>query len=194
MAFSISSDLANAFADPERYGVVLLTFQLGSEVYGLWNGQGTRVYNTIPYHSGAQLVEVGDIDQRTDGSVTSWELKLSTAPDKGLTVDDFASFYDEDWQMGHVTVQLGMRHPQTDEIIGVVMIFAGFISEAPLLEGLDSQFISLHLLDESARLSETGAGYRNDATQKLLDDTDTSLVAIGNLSGPISKDLKWGQS
>lgn len=193
MPITISGPLQAALDDPERYAAVLMTFVLGPNTYGLWNGPGSVTYNTITYLNGGSAIEISDIDQNADGSVGSLKLKLNTAPDKGLTTDVIQTFYDEDWQFGHVTIQLGMRDPVTGEIIGVVTLINGVITDAPFTEGPSGAFIELEVTSKTIKLTETGGKYRNSSTQKALDLTDTSMEGIGSLGGAVEKELKWGQ-
>lgn len=194
MAYDISTALQNALDSPERYGAVFLTFQLGPNTYGFWTGQGSIVYNSITYYNGGSLFELEDIQQDIDGSVNECNLKLSTAPDKGLDTDVLLSFYDEDWQFGRVVIQLAMLDPETGVPIGAITFIRGVIYEAPFTRDVKSDYISARVVSQSIKLSENGGIYRNDATQHRLDSDDTSLVGIGSLGGATKKKLKWGQS
>src|SRR5690606_17937087 len=108
MAISITTDLQNALNEPERYGFVMMTFVFGPNTYGLWTGPDAVSHGGILYRTGGSAIEASNVQQNTDGSVAELTLKLNTAPDKGLDVDILQTFYDEDWQFGHVTVQIGL--------------------------------------------------------------------------------------
>lgn len=193
MAINISTDLQNALNNPERYGAVLLTFTLGSNVYGLYNGTSKLTYNTIDYYGGASVLEVDNIQEAADGSVSELVLRLNAQPDKGLTVDVLQSFYDEDWQFGRVHIQFGLLHPETGAPIGLTTLLKGSIFEAPLKKGPRGHLIEARVVSQSVKLSENGGRYRNSATQRLFDPTDTSMDGIGSLGGATKKELKWGQ-
>lgn len=193
MAINIGTTLQNALDDPERYGVVLLTFILGTQTYGIWTGPGNITYNTVLYVNGGSLIEADDVEQNTDGSVVELTLKLGTHPDKGLSQDILETFYDEDWQFGRVIIQIALRDPDTGDIVGAVTLIRGVIVEAPETIGPNGAYIAARVTSQTIKQSESGGLYRNASTQKALDPDDTSLIGIGNLGGAITKDLKWGQ-
>lgn len=194
MAYDISSQLQEALDSPERYSAVFLTFVLGGNTYGFWTGQGTITYNSIDYVNGGSLFELSDIQMDADGSTNECILSLSTAPDKGLTTDVLLSFYDENWQFGRVTIQLAMLDPETGEPIGAITFIRGVIYEAPFKKGRKKEAIEARVVSQTIKMSENGGIYRNAATQKRLDPTDTSLEGIGTLGGAVKKKLKWGQA
>lgn len=193
MAFTLSTAFQNALDDPERYAAVLLTCTFGINVYGFWTGLGTITYNSVQYVNAGSIIELDEVDQADDGSVTEFHIKCSTSPDKGLTTDILTSFYDENWQFGKVVLQLVMQDPDTGDIIGALTLARGSIFEAPFIEGPSGTYIDARVMSNSIKMSESGGNYRNDATQKGFDGSDTSLVEIGTLGGAITKDLKWGQ-
>jgi hypothetical protein len=193
MAFSISTQFQDALDAYERYGVVFFTFSFGTGTYGLHSGPGEIPYNGLTYRGGASVLNIGNIELQDDGSVAEFTISLSTSPEKGLTSDILSTFYDEDWHMRPVTVQLAMVDPDTYQPHGIVTILEGIIYEAPLKKGLKSAKIEGRIVSKTIRMSESGGKYRNTATQTLLDPTDTALVGIGNLGGFTEKDLKWGQ-
>ncbi len=193
MAYDISTQLQEALDSPERYSAVFLTFVLGPETYGFWTGQGTITYNSIQYNNGGSLFELDDIQMDADGSTNECILSLSTSPDKGLTSDVLLAFYAEQWQFGRVTIQLAMLDPETGEPIGAITFIRGVIYEAPYKRGGSKEVISARVVSQTIKLSENGGIYRNAATQKRLDATDTALEGIGTLGGAVKKKLKWGQ-
>lgn len=194
MALTISNAFQNALDGYERYGAVFFTFAFGTGTYGLWTGPGSIPYNGLTYHGGGSLLEISNIELQDNGSVAEFNLSLSTAPSKGLTADVLATFYAEDWHMRPVTVQLAMVDPDTYMPYGIVTILDGLAYEAPLKKGPKSAKIEARIVSKTIRMSEAGGKYRNDATQVLIDPTDTSLEGIGNLGGFTEKDLLWGQS
>lgn len=194
MAIPLTTALQNALNDPERYGILFFTFEMGSGTYGLMTGQGELLYNGIVYRAGGSLLDVSDLQQNADGSVAEFTLSLSTAPDKGLTTDILLTFYSEDWHMREIVLQLGMMNPDTGQPIGLATLFNGYMYQAPFNQSEDKATISLRCVSQTIKMSEQGNKYRNDSTQKRLDPTDTSLVDIGLLGGSVKKDLRWGQA
>ncbi len=87
----------------------------------------------MTYRAGGSLIEVGEIREALDGSVGQLELKMSTLPQKGLTDDVLVRFYDEDWHLKPVTVQLGLMDPATAEIIEVQTFFRGRLKKRRLM-------------------------------------------------------------
>jgi hypothetical protein len=193
MAINISTELQEALDNPERYGVILITATLGSNVFGFWTGGGVVTYNTIPYYNAGSVIEVDDVQQNADGSVAELTLRLNSQPDKGLADDVLESFYDEAWQFGRVVIQEALLDPITREIVGAVTLIRGVIIEAPEHIGPDGTYIAVRVTTSAIKLSENGGMYRNASTQKALDPADTSLEGIGNLGGAITKEMKWGQ-
>lgn len=193
MAHTIGTPFQNALDAYERYGVVLFTFAFGTGTYGLWTGPGEITYNGLVYRAGGSILEIDDIELNNDGSVAEFTLSLGAQPDKGLTNDVLATFYDEDWHLRPVTTQLAMVNPDTYQPYGVVTILDGFAYEAPLRKGRETNRIEARIVSKTIKLSEMGGKYRNDATQNEIDPTDTSLVDIGTLGGFVKRDLKWGQ-
>jgi len=193
MAKSLSVAFQNALTGNARYQVALYTFELGSGTYGFWTHEGEKPYNGVTYRAGGSLIEVGEIREALDGSVGQLELKMSALPEKGLTDDVLVRFYEEDWHLKPVTVQLGLMDPATAEIIEVQTFFRGRIEEAPFDE-VPGAVLSLKCASTSIDLSIPGGLIRNGGTQKLFDPTDTSMDEIGNLNGQIHKDVNWGQA
>ncbi len=190
---TFSTALQNALNDPERYGFVLLTFTLGSNVYGIWTGQGEVTYNGIVYRGGGSLIDADDVQDNGDGSIGEMTLSLSESPDKGISVDVLSSFFSEDWHMQSVVLELGMLDPDTGLPIDSFVLFDGVIAQAPLRKGTGKFRLELRLISRAYKLSEAGGKYRNVQTQALVDDTDTSLVDIGIYGTTRQKELKWGQ-
>lgn len=193
MAIPLTTALQDALNDPERYGVVFFTFEMGSGTYGLFTGQGELPYNGITYRAGGSVLDVTDLQQNADGSIAEFTLSLSEAPDKGITADIMLTFYSEDWHMRELVLQLGMMNPDTGQPIGLATLFNGFMYQAPFKQSPKGAKIDLRCVSQSIIMAQSGNKYRNDATQKKLDPADTSLVDIGLLGGAVKKDLKWGQ-
>ncbi len=190
---TLGVDLAAALADPERYGCVLFTFVLGPNTYGLWTGAGNREYNGIIYGAGGSVLELDGLDLSSDGSTSEFNLRLSQNDDLGLTVDILSSFYAEEWHMQNMTVELGMRDPNTDEILGLTVMFDGLIYQAPLLKDERGYYISMRCVSQAIHMGESGGKYRNKASQLDIDPADTSLKDVGALLGKIQRTFKWGQ-
>lgn len=189
-----SPELLTAMSDPERYGIVLFTFTLGVNVYGLQTMGGEITYNSIVYRGGASVLKVDGIQNNADGSVAEFNLTLNEDPSKGLTVDVLSSFYDENWHMQSLVVELGFRNPVDGSIIGAMTYFDGLIYQAPLKRGPDGFYITARCVSQATHMSESGGKFRNRSTQKLLDATDTSLDEIGAYSSVVTKEFKWGQA
>lgn len=185
--------MQNALNDFERHGVVFITFEFGTGTYGLWTGLGEIEYNGIIYKAGASVLDVSDIENNADGSVSELTITLNTDPGKIITSDILIQLYDEDWHMRPVTIQLGLIDPDTQALIGVQTFFRGRIEEAPYEEGLDGASIKARCVSRSIELSKGGNLYRNSSTQKRFDPTDTGLNGIGTLNGAVNRDIKWGQ-
>lgn len=194
MAITISSQLQAAFDDPEGNAVVFITFDLDEGTFGFWTGIGPKDYNGITYNAGASVFDVSDIETNADGSVGDFTLSMSAAPDKGITTDVFADLASYTWHMRPVTLEIGMLDPLTGEVVGAVVIARGSMDTAPYDESPESDVIRLRCLSRSSLMAQSGNLYRNDATQTLFDDADTSLVDIGTLGGATEKDLYWGQA
>lgn len=194
MALTIATPMQDALDAYERYGLALFTFNLGGVVYGLWTGQGEKTINSVTYKAGGSVIEFDDIDQNADGSVVEVTLRLSADPDKGLTSDLLQTFYDEDWQFGRVHIQIAMQNPADESIYGVVTLIRGVITNAPWEQDRDTNSLEVVISSNAIRMAENGGKYRNQATQKHIDATDTSLVGIGSLGGAVTKDLKWNQT
>jgi hypothetical protein len=193
MAHTISTALQNALDNYERYGAILFTFEFGTGTYGLWTGPGEIPYNGLTYRSGGSVLEISDIELNNDGSVAEFTLALGTQPDKGLTADILQTFYDEDWHMRPITVQMAQCDPDTRLPIGVITILRGQVLQAPYKRGKKNDRIEGRIVSTTIHMSESGGKYRNDSTQKQIDPTDTSLVNIGTLGGFTTRELKWGQ-
>lgn len=194
MAISLSPALQNALNNYERQAVVFVTFEFGTGTYGLWTGLGEISYNGIVYKAGASILDVSNIENNADGSVSELTITLNTDPGKIITSDILIQLYDEDWHMRPVTIQTGLIDPDTQALIGVQTFFRGRIEEAPYEEGLDGANIKARCVSRSIELSKAGNLYRNSSTQKRFDPTDTGLNGIGTLNGAVNKDIKWGQS
>lgn len=191
---SISSQLQAALDSVERYGCIFITFTFGSTVYGLWSGAGNREYNGVPYGPGAALLEVSEVQEAADGSTSEFTMTLNENPDIGLDVDILSTFYEEDWHMQSVVIQLGMRDPATDDIIDTQILFDGLLYQAPLVKGESGYAIKARCVSQATHMAESGSKYRNKSIQYLLDPTDTALADIGGFVGDIEKSFKWGQS
>lgn len=194
MALTLDTDFQDAIDNPERYGVVLFTFVFGSGTYGLWTASGERTIGGVVYKAGGSVLELSNITQAADGSVSSATLTLSTQPDKGLTSDILVSFYDEDWHNKPVTIEVGLFNPDTRVLVGTLPLFNGVMTSAPYTEGPNKASIMANLTSKNIELSGTGGAYRNAQSQKRIDPNDTSLANIGVLSSTITKSLKWGQA
>ncbi len=194
MAQTISGPLQAALDDYQRYGVVLFTFEFGTGTYGLWTGPGEIEYNGLIYRAGGSVLDVSNIELTDNGSVAEFTLSLGTQSSKHLTADILSTFYDEDWHMRPVTVQLAMCDPDTYQPIGVITLLQGVAMQAPFKKGLKSAKIEGRIVSKTIKMSENGGKYRNNSTQLLLDATDTALVDIGTLGGFTTKDLLWGQA
>ena len=198
MAYSLSTQLQAALDDSERYSAVLVSVQMGANTYGFWTGQDVLPYNGIDYVAAGSLVNIADIEQLADGSVSECKIKLGLDPEKDFTDgeinDAILSFYDEDWQFARVVIQLAMLDPVTLDPIGIVTFMRGVIYEAPLDIDADTNYIEARVVSQNIKLSENGGIYRNNATQARIDPSDTALKDIGSIGAAIVRQLKWGQS
>lgn len=190
MAHSLSTQMRDALADYDRIGAILFTFEFGTGTYGLWTGGGEQEYNGVVYRDGGSVLEINNIELNDDGSVAEFTIALGVQPDKGLTSDVLATFYEEDWHLRPVTVQLAMVDPELLTIIGTITLLRGLIYQAPFKKG---SRIEGRIVSQTIRMSESGNKYRNASTQAQIDATDTSLVGIGTLGGFTTKELLWGQ-
>lgn len=193
MALTIPAPLQTALDGYERYGIVLITFEFGTGTYGLHTGQGEFTYNGLVYRGGGSLLDVSELEMNADGTVAELTLTLGTQPKIGISADILQTFYDEDWHMRQVTFQLGMLDPLTGLPYGLITLIQGVIYQAPYTKGKEADKIAGRIVSRTQKLSESGDKYRNAATQKLIDPSDTSLVDIGSLNGFITRELKWGQ-
>lgn len=191
---TFSTDLQNALDNPERYGFVLLTFNLGGVIYGIWTGQSEVEYNSITYRGGGSIIDVPDIEVNGDGSIAEMTLSLSESPEKGITVDVLASWFSTDWHMQSVTMELGFRDPDTGLPIDTFVLFDGVMPQAPLRRGEGKFRLDVRCVSNAYKMSEAGGKYRNAQTQALIDDTDTALNDIGIYGESRVKELKWGQA
>lgn len=194
MAINISPALQNALNSNQRNAVIFVTFEFGTGTYGLWTGLGQITYNGVLYQAGASILDVSNIENNADGSVSELTLTLNTDPGKNITSDILVQLYNEDWHMRPVTIQTGLIDPDTLALIGVQTFFRGRVEEAPYEEGPEIASIKARCVSRSIELSKGGNLYRNSSTQKRFDPTDTGLNGIGTLNGAINKDIKWGQS
>lgn len=190
MAHTISTAMEDALVDYERIGALLFTFEFGTGTYGLWTGGGEYEYNGIIYRDGGSLLEIGNIELNDDGSVAEFTISLGVQPNKGLTSDVLATFYEEDWHLRPVTVQLAMVDPDLLTIIGAITLLRGLVYQAPFKK---EARIEGRIVSQTIKMSEAGNKYRNDSTQQQIDNTDTSLIGIGTLGGFTTKKLLWGQ-
>lgn len=193
MAKSLSTDFRNALKSGSRYKVALYTFEFGSGIYGLWTAEGEKAYNGVIYRAGGSLIDVSDFEESLDGSVGQLELRLSALPDKGLTDDVLVRFFDEDWHLKPVSVQLGLIDPATAEFIDVQPFFRGRIESASFEEDPGSAIVA-QCMSTSIDLTLPGGNIRNGGTQRLIDPNDPSMDEIGSLNGALQRDRNWGQA
>ncbi|MGJ8529812.1 hypothetical protein [Maritalea sp.] len=193
MARSISSDFKAKLADPSRNLVALYVFEFGTGTYALWTGSGQTTFNGLLFQSGGSVIDVDELEESSEGTVSRMVLKLSASPEKGITDDVLVRLYDEDWHMKLVTLMLGHLDRKTGLVVEASTLFRGRIEDAPFEESPNGAVITANCVSKSIDLSVPGGQYRNDATQKLIDPTDTSLVGIGTLNGAVKKDARWGQ-
>ncbi|WP_415158416.1 hypothetical protein [Maritalea sp.] len=191
MARSLSTEFQAVMNGDDRHLVALFTFEFAT-TYGLWTGAGEKLHNGVIYRAAGSVLDVDEIEESIDGSVGSMVLKLSALPEKGLTDDVLIRLFDEDWHMSNVAAQLGTIDPKTGAIIETTNLFRGRIEDASFDED-ETSVITANCASTSIDLSVSGGLYRNDATQRQIDPTDTSLVGIGTLNGAIDKDARWGQ-
>src|SRR5690606_26896305 len=112
------------------------------------------------------VLELSNIEDAGDGSISEMTITLSAAPNKGLTVDVLSSFYDEDWHMQPIMVELGFRDPSTGEIIDTVVAFDGLMFQAPWRIGTGAgSKIQLRCVSNATKMSESGSKFRNAQTQ-----------------------------
>lgn len=199
MALSLSDDFKAALADTARLSVGLFTFEFGTGTYGLQTGKGVITYNGLSYMAGGSAIDISQVQQVSDGSVTKLTLTLSAAPKKGLPADVLATFFDEDWHMRPVTIQLALLDPVTRAVIDNRTLFRGSADVVTYQEGpgdgsSPNAALVMTCVSRSLNMSLAGNLYRNAATQLRFSATDTSLVGIGTLNGEISVQSKWGQS
>lgn len=193
MAKSLSVAMQNALDAGHRLQVALFTFEFGTGTYGLWTAEGEKSFNGVIYRAGGSLIDITEFEESLDGSVSQLQLRLSALPDKELTDDVLLRFFDEDWHLKPVTVQLGLLDPATLEIIEVKTFFRGRLESASFEEDPGSAIV-VECNSTSIELSQAHGNIRNGGTQRLYDATDKSMDEIGSLNGAISRDTKWGQA
>jgi hypothetical protein len=111
-----------------------------------------------------------------------------------LTADVLSTFYEEEWHMQSIVLELGFRNPVDGSIIGSFTLFDGLIYQAPYKKGPSGHFIQGRCVSQATHMSENGGKSRNRSTQKILDPTDTSLDEIGAYSNIVTKQFFWNQA
>lgn len=192
MPRSISTSFKESMADPSRNLVAMYVFEFGTGTYALWTGPGETTFNGLVFRAGGSVIDIAVFEESEDGSVPNMVLELSALPEKGITDDVLMRLFDEDWHMKRVTVMVGKYDPATGDVVEAAKFFGGRIEDAVFEEGQTSM-IKANCASTSIDLSIPGGSYRNDATQRQIDPTDSSLVGIGTLNGAVKKDAKWGQ-
>lgn len=170
---------------------LLYTFEFAT-TYGLWTGKGETLHNGVWFRAGGSLIDPTVPAQSKGGAVSKMTLTLSSAAHKDISDDVLSRLFDEDWHMSRVSLQLATVDPAFSTILDAVMLFRGRIEHAELVKGPQSKIVA-KCASIAIDLSRPGGLYRNDASQKRFDATDTSLEGIGTLNGAIQRESKWGQ-
>lgn len=170
----------------------MLLFDFPSGLWGFWTGLGPFTYNTVTYIGAGSLIQLDNLEESSDGSATSFLLRLSAIPNSDLSPDRLQTIEAEAYHLRPVTVMTAYFHPDTNALLSVETEIRGYVDYIKHVNKSSGEYM-LEGYCESKALDNQKTGYRsrNDADQKLISATDRSLKFAHNAH---VQHIYWGRA
>lgn len=162
-----------------RLGMIL--FDLGSGLYGFWEGIGPLSWNSITFKGNGSLIEVDFGDETSGNTAEQFTCTLWENREAGLTPDVLGTFFGETYHYRPVTVYEAWFDPDTRALAGNPIPFRrGVISNVVLAEDDNGRsYLRGTCLTRSINHTRRGWAKACDAEQRLISANDRFFDVAG---------------
>ncbi|MBX8827267.1 hypothetical protein [Ochrobactrum sp. SFR4] len=149
----------------------MIKYELGTGVYGVWNGKGSFEWGGVTYH-GNQLVGVETIAVGLGTAALPMTIEMPEAADFGYTADKLASIEDEDYKGRPVVIYDVYIDPDSRSVLYVEPLNHGYVDTIDHA-GENGEFkLVVHV--ETSALDNHRDGYRSASHE------DQQLISAGD--------------
>ena len=166
---SVDAATATQIAANVQIQRLMVLFDVGSGLYGFWQGNGPLTWNSITFKGGAQILEF-DFGQEAIGTESnSFTITLRSNPDAGLGADVLASFFAETYHLRPVTVYMAWFDPATRAMAGNPVPFRrGLISDVGLYGEAQDRYLRGTCESWSVNNTRRGWAKASDAEHQAI--------------------------
>ena len=151
----------------------------------VWTGNDDLVINSETYTGAGTLLAISSIEDTLDLKPTGISIALS-----GMDSDVLNMALTENYQNRDISVFMGFLMGGSNEVAGVLKVFAGRMVSLSIDDTTDGATVSVEAENRLIDLERPSNLRYTAESQKFIDSTDTSLNRVQQLQ---DKQIAWGQ-
>jgi hypothetical protein len=154
----------------------LITFELGSGLYGFWTGLGTFVFNGVTYVGAGSLISIDGVEQVTDLSSVPVTLRLSSIPNTDLTPTVLSTIEQEVYHQRPASISTAYFNADSYALLSVELEYRGYIDVISYSETVGGDAtLEVRLESRFRDHQRTGYRVRSDVDQRRISASDNGL-------------------
>tara|TARA_R100001463_G_scaffold71146_1_gene124916 strand:+ start:3842 stop:4468 length:627 start_codon:yes stop_codon:yes gene_type:complete len=151
----------------------------------IWTGNDDLVINSETYTGAGALLSISSIEDTLDLKPSGIAIALS-----GMDSDILNMALTENYQNRDISVFMGFLMGGSNEVAGVLKVFAGRMMSLSIDDGIDGATVSIDAENRLIDLERPSNLRYTAESQKFIDSSDTSLNRVQQLQ---DKQIAWGQ-
>lgn len=160
----------------------LVTLDLPSGVYGLWDGVGNWTWNGITFVGGASLIEVEAVEETSGLASVPLILRLRSIPDTDLSPDVLGSIEAEAYHRRPVTLYTAFFSAEDRSLVSVEVLYRGRIDTLPHRETAEGDaYLEAQLVSMAEDYTRTGTRVRSSRDQDEFAPGDKGFAYVGDV-------------
>ena len=151
----------------------------------VWTGNDDLVINSETYTGAGSLLSISSVEDTLDLKPTGISIALS-----GMDADVLNMALTENYQNRDISVFMGFLMGGSNEVAGVLKVFAGRMMSLDVSDSLDGAVVGITAENRLIDLERPSILRYTAESQKFVDSSDTSLNRVQQLQ---DKQIAWGQ-
>ena len=151
----------------------------------VWTGNDDLVINSETYTGAGSLLSISSVEDTLDLKPTGISIALS-----GMDADVLNMALTENYQNRDISVFMGFLMGGSNEVAGVLKVFAGRMMSLDVADSLDGAVVGITAENRLIDLERPSNLRYTAESQKFIDSGDTSLNRVQQLQ---DKQIAWGQ-
>ena len=151
----------------------------------VWTGNDDLVINSETYTGAGSLLSISSVEDTLDLKPTGISIALS-----GMDADVLNMALTENYQNRDISVFMGFLMGGSNEVAGVLKVFAGRMMSLDVSDSLDGAVVGITAENRLIDLERPSNLRYTAESQKFIDSGDTSLNRVQQLQ---DKQIAWGQ-